>query len=57
MRVHRELNPALAPIAAARNCPRQLFLKYLREVWLSLFRRLRGLSCHSFYEGDSVATP
>jgi hypothetical protein len=28
----RELNPALATIAAARNVPRQLFLKHLREV-------------------------
>jgi hypothetical protein len=30
--VTRELNPALAVIAAARNGPRQLFLKHLREV-------------------------
>jgi len=41
--VTRELNPALAAIAAARNVPRQLFLKHLREVWLSFLRRLEGL--------------
>jgi hypothetical protein len=41
--VTRELSPALAAIAAARNVPRQLFLKHLHEVWLSLFRRPKGL--------------
>jgi hypothetical protein len=30
-------------VAAARNIPRQLFLKHLREAWLSSLRRLEGL--------------
>jgi hypothetical protein len=41
-RATRELNPALAAIAAARKVPCQLFLKHLREV-SCLFRRLEGL--------------
>jgi hypothetical protein len=29
----RELNPALAVVAAARNIPRQLFLKHARSIY------------------------